>query len=618
MQQAMSQAELASILRSRAIAVSDSHLEAVLRDAENGPQLATWAATHCTEDTLLTLDELELYDALERSGRDHVLQSSNPNGAYDPNPAAILPLREADLRAALAALEQSTAMINKQTDILRQQQDAVTKLAGSLSKSSPDEEVPAHHHQKRRDATRDALVADVERSARALGERVDDLSLQNRALAQRVQQTVDSLCRSDDTLLASLQKLGRALPSVPHAGDAGDEYERQQQQQQKSIARLRDICLHLIKLGVETIRTRLDRMYLEALQAGGEAEMVEEEDAKKMSLAGTKENVVAVQAELESLYAEILPVAQMSVEQQHLEPALRSLSGQNMKDLTRVLVALDYVDDCLAYLLEHIALLSVRIDTAVAHHATTEAILATARTELAMPMPQASSVLRKAAGDEHRRRLSQYGSPVRKRHSGGGSSLSAHLRTRSGTVGGSGSMISTAELKAQRRRSSGFGYDSFGADGMGGMASPIDQLLEALSLVLPIEEPASGEDASTAAIDSATCINARFLQTVLAERSDKAYGVASNAQEAFETATTDSLTDARRALALARASVLAESPFGDVQLVDDEIDGSMTVMADEVARLRERRAALEMELGQLRTMRSSRRDQIVKRWRPQE
>ncbi|CAK7565107.1 MAG: hypothetical protein SEPTF4163_003015 [Sporothrix epigloea] len=619
----MSQAELASILRARAIDVSDSHLQAVLRDAESGPQLATWAATHCTEDTLLTLDELELYDALERSGRDQVLQSSNQNGAYDQNPAAILPLREADLRAALAALEQSTAMINKQTDVLRQQQDAVTKLAAPLTESSqsktPDEDVLVRRHQKRWDVTRADLVADVERSARALGERVDDLSLQNRALAQRVQQTVDSLCRSDDTLLASLQKLGRALPSVPHAGDAGDEYERQQQQQQKSVARLRDICLHLIKLGVETIRTRLDRMYLEALGAGGEAEKDEVEYAEKRTLSGMEENMVAVQAELESLYTEILPVAQMSVEQQHLEPALRSLSGQNMKDLTRVLVALDYVDNCLAYLLEHIALLSVRIDTAVAHHATTEAILATARTELASPMPQVSSAPRRVAGDEHRRRLSQYGSPVRKRLSaGGGGSLSAHLRTRSGTVGGSGSMISTAELKAQRRRSSGFGYDNFGADGIGGIASPIDQLLEALSLVLPMEEPAPGEDASTAAIDSATCINARFLQTVLAERSEKAHGVASNAQEAFEAATTDSLTDARRALALARASVLAESPFGDVQLVDDEIDGSMAVMADEVARLRERRAALEMELGQLRKLRSSRRDQIVNRWRPQE
>ncbi|CAK7224181.1 hypothetical protein SBRCBS47491_005461 [Sporothrix bragantina] len=609
MAQVLSQGELASILRARAVAVNEAQIEDALRDAESGPQLAAWAATHLTDDTLLTLDELELYDALQHSGRDEVLLADGSN-SDDRAPAATLPLSEADLRAALAALERSTATINKQTDILRQQQDAVSKLTGqsssSLSKTRDD---AVARHQKRWDAARADLVADVERAARELDERVGDLSLQNRALAQRVQQTVDGLCRSDDTLLASLQKLGWALPVVHSAGDEGSEHERQQQ---KSIARLRDICLHLIKFGVETIRTRLDRLYLEALEAG------EASNVGREAQSDTEEDVAALQAELESLYAEILPVAQMSVEQQHLEPALRSLSGQITKNLTRALLALDYVDDCLAYLLEHVALLAARIDTAAAHHATTETIISTARTELAVPVPTASTAQRRAE-NEQRRRLSNYGSPVRRRQSGagfggGGGGMSAHLRTRSGTVGGSSSMVSAADLKAQRRRSSGFGYDGFGAGAGGSNTSPMDQLLESLSLLLPMEDPVAGENASPAAVAIAMRINARFLQTTLADRAVKADGVASNAQEAFEAATTASLVDARRALALARASVLAESPFGDVQLVDAEIDGSMAVVADEVAHLRERQAAVDAGVGQLRKMRSFKQDQMISRW----
>ncbi|CAK7217956.1 hypothetical protein SCUCBS95973_003326 [Sporothrix curviconia] len=618
MTQTMSQGELAGILRARAVAISEAQLEAALRDAESGPQLATWASTHLTDDTLLTLDELELYDALQRSGRDEQLLANSRNKSDGTSPAATLPLREIELRAALAALERSTATINKQTDVLRQQQDAVAKLAVPLKSSSQSQDGnAAAHHQKRWDAARADLVAGVERSARDLEERVGDLSLQNRALAQRVQQTVDGLCRSDDTLLASLQKLGWALPAVPRgAGNAGDEHERQQQ---RSISRLRDICLHLIKFGVETIRTRLDRLYLEAL----EEEAASNEEAEEDAVA-----VAALQAELESLYAEILPVAQMSVEQQHLEPALRSLWGQNTKNLTRALLALDYMDDCLAYLLEHVALLAARIDTAAAHHATTETMIATARTELAVPVATAASSSSAAAAarraqNEQRRRLSNYGSPVRRRQSGASGSggggiggiggMSAHLRTRSGTVGGSSSMVSATDIKAQRRRSSGFGYDGFGA-GAGGSAGPMDQLLEGLSLLLPMEEPAAGENASPAAVATATRANARFLQTTLADRASKADGVASNAQEAFEAATTTSLTDARRALELARASVLAESPFGDVRLVDAEIDGSMAVVADEVAHLRERRAAIEAGLGQAKKMRSSKREQMVARW----
>lgn len=51
----------------------------------------------------------------------------------------------------------------------------------------------------------------------------------------------------------------------------------------------------------------------------------------------------ALQEELESLYAEILPVAQMSVEEQFLGPALKSLSARNGKSLVRSTHAVNYV-----------------------------------------------------------------------------------------------------------------------------------------------------------------------------------------------------------------------------------------------------------------------------------
>ncbi|KIH92412.1 hypothetical protein SPBR_02571 [Sporothrix brasiliensis 5110] len=597
--------QLAGILRARAIAVDDAQLDGALKDGASGPELVEWAATHLVDDTLLTLDELELYDALQRSGRDEQLAVCLDDAQGDGVQVS-LPLSDDDLRAATAALERSTETIRKQTDRVRQQQDAVAKLeALSSTTGTASRAAFAARHQQRWDAARTDLAADVERLSRALDDRVADLSQQNRALAQRVQQTVDGLCRSDDTLLASLQKLGWALPAVASRDAAQDAAT---QQQQASIARLRDICLHLIKYAVETIRTKLDRLYLEALEAG---------TASAATASGSStpdDDVAALQQELESLYAEILPVAQMSVEQQHLAPALKALSGKNAKNLTRSLLALDYVDECLVFLLEHLSLLTTRIDTAAAHYATADALVAAARAELAVQIPTASA--RAKAAHDQRRRLSNYGSPVRRRPSTGAS----HMRTRSGTVSGTSSMTSV-DLKAQRRRSSGYGAGSSGLGGShsGSPQAAMDQLLENLSLVLPIEDPLdaglAGEgEVSASSVDTATRINARFLAATLADRTTKAHDVVANAHEAFETATFTHLADARRAEWLVRSSVLAESPFGAVQLADPEIDGSIAVMADEVRRLAERRAAVEADLAKVQRNGSAKRDRIIARW----
>lgn len=90
----------------------------------------------------------------------------------------------------------------------------------------------------------------------------------------------------------------------------------------------------LIKSTVESVRTRLDRVYLESLQASQKSGRGSPVPADEIS---------ALQEELDSLYLEILPVAQMSIEQQYLEPALKSLSGKNSQILGRSSSAVSYV-----------------------------------------------------------------------------------------------------------------------------------------------------------------------------------------------------------------------------------------------------------------------------------
>lgn len=125
----------------------------------------------------------------------------------------------------------------------------------------------------------------------------------------------------DDKLLASLQKLGLEL-----ATEDSEEAE--------SIDNLREICARLIKYTVECLRTKLDRTFLETLESC---------DQSKDKCQVPKDDIIAQQEELEELYSEILAVAQMSVEQQWLEPSLRSLSNKNGNSLSRSADALKYV-----------------------------------------------------------------------------------------------------------------------------------------------------------------------------------------------------------------------------------------------------------------------------------
>lgn len=90
----------------------------------------------------------------------------------------------------------------------------------------------------------------------------------------------------------------------------------------------------LIKHTVEGVRCRLDKVYLEAVN--GQPSYVEGEIAEDSE-------VTALRGELESLYSEILPVAQMSAEQQFLEPALRAISAQDDQRNNRSQKALAYV-----------------------------------------------------------------------------------------------------------------------------------------------------------------------------------------------------------------------------------------------------------------------------------
>lgn len=204
---------------------------------------------------------------------------------------------------------------------MRHQQDALARLIGNDAKAAKARASLDLVHLQASELDRKALRSSVEGLRHQVELQLSGLDSHSSGALDATQHVVGSQLSVDDKLLSSLQKLGWEL-------------ETEDPQEKEDIKKLQGICARLIKHSVEACRTRLDRVYLESLEA-----------ASRSGAHATNqgEDIAAVQDELESLYSEILPVAQMSVEQQYLAPALKSVSSRNGKSFVKTTRAVDYV-----------------------------------------------------------------------------------------------------------------------------------------------------------------------------------------------------------------------------------------------------------------------------------
>ncbi|KAL6866521.1 hypothetical protein ACO1O0_002632 [Amphichorda felina] len=512
---------LLGVGRTYGIKAGRDQVRQALDHPEHGPAFADWANLHLSPDNLLTADEIALYTALDKSGEVDRLAALH-------DLAEIPAVTEDEIRGAIEELKRSTDAISKQTETLRQQQDALSRLVKKTAESDTRRQEFEHARQRRSESERKRIAAEVEDLSHSLGFRISDIDQQADESGTVLNQTVDGILSSDDKLLSSLQKLGWEL-------------DQQDPEEAQTVERLREVCMRLIKNTVETLRTKLDRVYLESLT---------EAERSGMSKPASSDEVNALQEEVESLYSEILPVAQMSVEQQHLGPALESVSSRNGQSLGRSVAAVTYIIDCLNYLLDRTQRLRDRVEALRSHQSASASILATAKAELSAP----------AEPDKTPAMPPVPASPVRPR-------------------------ANTANTGA-RRRSSGLFEEP-----------PLDALLQSLAIYL--DDDAEGAD------------KVKMLATTLDERSNKAADVAQGGQESFEATAATHVDDVRRALQLLKDSLLAESPFGEVKLVDPEIEGSIGFLSTEVSQIRDTLERVEAKRG---NGKSEKKEEILRRW----
>lgn len=138
---------------------------------------------------------------------------------------------------------------------------------------------------------------------------------------------------------------------------------------------------------------------------------------------------------------------------------------------------------------------------------------------------------------------------------------------------------------------------------------PLEQLLRTLAISLPQGEGSSGPSGHFAQTNS----QVSALDAVVIDRAEKLADVAYNVQESFETSAVGQLADIGRALMAIRDSILAESPFGRVQLADPAIESSIEFLAREAGAVQARLEGLEAHMREARGG-NAKRDELISRW----
>ncbi|PWY93344.1 vacuolar H+/Ca2+ exchanger [Aspergillus sclerotioniger CBS 115572] len=281
-------------------------IQSALSNEADGPKAAKWLTEHLTTDTLLSQEELILYSRLESSGAlQGVLANTDTNTSR--------PLLDDDLRRAIDTLDASTAAIQNQTNILMAQYESLNRCDQS------DEDLGLRQD---RDIAR--LQKKHNDLAHALESEMRSVSEQATAEAKRILSSLTARFKEDDKLIAGLERLASGIEITEQ-----DETTAKQASERSAA---------LARYVADEIQCRLDRLYLESLQAGSmetQAEAVPVED----------EALVALGKELESLYPEIDILAEVSSRQKFAEPMIGELRDHHGKLRMDSHKKLDYVVD---------------------------------------------------------------------------------------------------------------------------------------------------------------------------------------------------------------------------------------------------------------------------------
>ncbi|ORY11314.1 hypothetical protein BCR34DRAFT_565430 [Clohesyomyces aquaticus] len=321
---------LLNVLEERELHVDlDKVLEA-FENEDTKRDMSAWVEEHLNSETLLTKEELELYQTLKKKGLLHL---------YGNDDEPIRPVLDHELSSAIDSLQNSTAAIEEQCKVLEAQRDALMALK-ALDKPNMSVEHLRNERRRRENQEKARLDAAVEDVATSIQEQLADTEKDIEAEKSSLTSYVAERLASDDKILENLPGIVSKLMAEPQASE--DE---------KSIDQW---CRAIISFRTAEIKARIDAIYLNNLNASIPKAV---QDLSEDELLQEK---AEIQKELESMHSEVAWVAESVVEHELRKPIneLKERKGRERAEarnawLDYVLTTLDYMSKRLDTVAEH-------------------------------------------------------------------------------------------------------------------------------------------------------------------------------------------------------------------------------------------------------------------------
>ncbi|KAH7072452.1 hypothetical protein FB567DRAFT_538189 [Paraphoma chrysanthemicola] len=326
---------LLNVLEERGLNVDLDKILLGFEDEATKHDVATWVEEYLHEDTLLTREELELYQTLKKRNLLHQYESEG-----EPQ----RPILDHEIAVAIESLQTSTAAIEAQCKVLEAQKEALTKLK-ALDKPNLDVEHARNERRRKEGQEKARLDVAADDIAGAITEQLTESQREIDTEKASIKIYLSERLASDDQILGRLPGIVSKLVA-----------ENEGSQDEKSIEQW---CTAIIAFRTREIKARVDAVYLNSLSKfppNGHSETPDEE---------LKERKSALQAEMEELHSEIASITEMVVEHELRKP-MNEMKDRNNREVTQARGA------WLKYVLSTLEYMGRRLDTVTSSMKDTE------------------------------------------------------------------------------------------------------------------------------------------------------------------------------------------------------------------------------------------------------
>ncbi|KAI5841022.1 hypothetical protein DFP73DRAFT_586474 [Morchella snyderi] len=318
-----------------------------------------WVERYLGKDTLVSLEEAEIYNHLQKTGAVAKLQKLHPQLS------TVRPRLEDELRAETARLAGSTEQLRRQTAQL-QRQGAMLGAVKARARAEKERRREMGERRRRRWAAEmEGEQAAIDDLLGILREEVADFKKNTRASVDL--EGVEKMLHSDDRVLGRLSRLADGV--IVSGNEVAEDNE--------VVERVTVLVEKLSMLSATSLKARLDRMFLEIVNPRNITNTANNPDT---------DAVAELKQDLESLYSEIPSVAQMAAEQEYLRPVIREVENGKKKASEGLQVGGAYIRDVLVHLQKRNASAAEKLKRDLAKARAISQIIATIEQESQSPL----------------------------------------------------------------------------------------------------------------------------------------------------------------------------------------------------------------------------------------